>query len=120
MESSPRPVPVYPVSKFGYYALCSLAKLACRGAYVENQTWVTVAVYSDRLSAEATLGLLAAEEMPAYISSDEHVPGLGIRFAVLVPSDVVPRAHWLLRAPPISDGELTYLATGELSENGEH
>jgi hypothetical protein len=87
---------------------------------VDEHTWVTVAVYSDRLSAEATLGLLAPNEIPAYISSDEHVPGLGIRFAVLVPSDAVHRARWILRAPPISEGELTYLATGELTENDEH
>ena len=87
---------------------------------MQKETWVTVAVYSDRLSAEATLGLLTADGMPSYISSDEHVPGLGIRFAVLVPSDVAHRAEWLLRAPPISEGELTYLATGELTENGEH
>lgn len=86
---------------------------------MQEQTWVSVAVYSDRASAEATLGLLASDSIPAYISSDEHVPGLGTSFAVLVPFDDRHRAHWLLKEPVLSDQELTYLATGELTENGE-
>ena len=81
----------------------------------EEQTWATAAVYSDRMLAEAALGLVAGDDIPAYISSDEHVPGLGTRFAVLVPSQLLHRARWLLRASPISEQELTYLATGELS-----
>jgi hypothetical protein len=86
---------------------------------MEKQTWVSVAVYSDRMSAEATLGRLAGDEIPAYISSDEHVPGLGTHFDVLVPSDLLHRARWILRESPLSERELTYLATGELNESGD-
>ena len=86
---------------------------------MDEQSWVSVAVYSDRLSAEAALGLLAGTEMPAYISSDEHVPGLGTRFSILVPVEHLNRARWLLRASNLSERELTFLATGELTEGSE-
>jgi hypothetical protein len=86
---------------------------------VDEQTWVSVAVYPDRMSAQAALGRLAGDEIPAYISSDEHVPGLGTRFSILVPSELLQRARWLLRESTLSERELTYLATGELTEGGE-
>ena len=84
-----------------------------------EQSWVSVTIYSDRVSAEAALGLLAANEIPAYISSDEHVPGLGTRFSILVPSELLSRAQWLLRESNLSERELTYLATGELTDGSE-
>ena len=84
-----------------------------------EQTWVSVTIYSERVSAEAALGLLAGNEIPAYISSDEHVPGLGTRFSILVPSELLNRAQWLLRESNLSERELTYLATGELTDGSE-
>ena len=86
---------------------------------VDEQTWVSVTVYSDRVSAEAALGLLSGNEIPAYISSDEHVPGLGTSFSILVPTELLPRAQWLLRESTLSERELAYLATGEMTEGGE-
>lgn len=86
---------------------------------MQNKSWVGVAVYSDRMSAEATLGLLAGEGLPAYISSDEHVPGLGSNFSVFVPPDLLHRAQWVLQQPPVSETELTYLALGEFPGSTE-
>jgi len=86
---------------------------------VEKQSWVTVEVYPDRISAEATLGLLAGDGIPVYVSSDEHVPGLGTHFKVLVPADQLRRARRLLLQGEVSEAELTYLATGELPKAGE-
>ena len=83
---------------------------------LQQPSWVRVAEYSDRLSAEGVLGLLTGADIPAYIASNEHVPGLGTSFAVLVPSELLWRAHWILRAVQVSERELTYLATGELPE----
>lgn len=83
---------------------------------MSEPTWVSVTIYSDRISAEAALGLLAGDEIPAYISSDEHVPGLGTRFSILVPAELLKRAQWLLRESNLSEQELTYLATGELTD----
>jgi hypothetical protein len=49
-----------------------------------DDTWSSVATYSDRISAEAVLGALAAAKLAGYIASNEHIPGLGSEFSVLV------------------------------------
>jgi hypothetical protein len=81
---------------------------------VNKSTWVGVDAYPDRFSAEAIVGLLASEGVPAYIASDEPIPGLGRNFSVLVPPELVQRACRVLKQAPVGDSELTYLATGEL------
>jgi hypothetical protein len=81
---------------------------------VADEHWNSVATYSDRPSAEATLGLLLAEGLPCFIASDEHVPGLGSSFAVRVPSALLHRARWMLERVQVSEAELNYLATGRL------
>jgi cell division septation protein DedD len=82
------------------------------GAIVSNTSWVSVAAYSDKISAEAILGLLSGAGLPAYIKSDEHVPGLGSHFCVFVPPDRVRQAHRILEQGRVSEKELTELATG--------
>jgi len=86
---------------------------------MNEPTWMSIAVYPDRASAEAALGLLAADDLPAYISSDAYVPGLGTNFSVLVPSDLLPRARWILRESALSEEELTELATASNTGNAE-
>jgi hypothetical protein len=85
---------------------------AKREAIVSNSAWVSVATYSDKISAEAVLGLLTGEGLPAYIKSDEHVPGLGSNFSVFVPPDRVRQAQRLFEQGQVSEKELTDLATG--------
>jgi hypothetical protein len=80
---------------------------------VSDDDWISAVVYSDKVTAEAILGLLTAEGVPAYIKSDEHVPGLGSNFSIHVPADRLRQARWLLKQTHVSDKELTYLATGE-------
>jgi hypothetical protein len=82
------------------------------GAIVPNMSWVSVAAYSDKISAEAILGLLSAAGVPAYIKSDEHVPGLGTHFCVFVPPDRARQAQRILEEGRVSETELTELATG--------
>lgn len=83
---------------------------------MSDDDWISAADYSDKVTAEALLGLLTAEGVPAYIKSDEHVPGLGSNFSILVPADRLRRAQWLLKQTRVSEKELTYLATGELGD----
>jgi hypothetical protein len=61
------------------------------------------------------VGLLAGEGVPAYIASDEPIPGLARNFSVLVPPDQLHRAHSILKQAPVSDTELTNLAVGDSS-----
>ena len=77
---------------------------------MSNASWVSVETYSDKISAEAILGLLTGAGLPAYIQSDEHVPGLGSRFSVFVPVDRERQARRMLEKGSVSDSELTELA----------
>jgi hypothetical protein len=80
------------------------------GALVSNTSWVSVAAYSDKISAEAILGLLSGAGLPAYLKSDEHVPGLGSHFCVFVPPDRVRQAQRILEPGRMSETELTEAA----------
>lgn len=79
--------------------------------------WSEVVTHPDRISAEAVLGLLAQGDVPARIVSDEHLPGLGLFFSVVVPTELLHRARWLLSEAQVSEAELTYLATKELPDD---
>lgn len=80
--------------------------------------WVNVESFPDRFSAEALVGLLAGEGVPAYIAADEPIPGLSRNFSVLVPPDLLHRAQWLLKQT-VSEDELTTLAVGMSDPSGE-
>jgi hypothetical protein len=75
-----------------------------------NDVWASVAAYSDRMSAEAIVGLLAGQQMPCYIASNEHIPGLGSSFSVCVPARLRHRAQWILEQARVTESELTELA----------
>ena len=75
-----------------------------------DDIWASVAVYSERVSAEAIRAVLAGEGLPCYIASDEHVPGLGSAFSVRVPGHLLRRARALVERGDVSDSELTELA----------
>lgn len=87
-------------------------RIANRETIVSNASWVSVAAYSDKVSAEAILGLLSGAGLPAYIESDEHVPGLGTNFSVFVPNDRARQARRILEQGRVSEKELTDLALG--------
>ena len=84
-----------------------------------DDRWTAVTAYPDRASAEALLGLLDANAVPGYIASNEHVPGLGSHFAVLVPARLLHRAQWVIEQCRVTERELIYLATGELPAGPE-
>jgi hypothetical protein len=84
---------------------------------VPDDTWTSVVAYSDRMSAEAALGLLTGEGLPAYLASDEHVPGIGTNFSVRVPTHLRHAAERV--QTPVSESELIYLATGERSDGSQ-
>ena len=79
---------------------------------MSDTSWVNVVTYSDKATAEAILGVLTGEGVPAFIKSDEHVPGLGTNFSLFVPSDRLRQAQRLLERGTLSEKELTDLATG--------
>lgn len=86
------------------------------GDTVPTHDWSEVVTYADRASAEVVLALLAQADVPGRIVSDEHLPGLGLFFSVVVPAELLHRARWLLSEAQVSESELTYLATKELPD----
>jgi hypothetical protein len=86
---------------------------------VLSDHWSVVATFGDKVLADAALGLLEAEKLPARITSDGFVPGLGTEFAVLVPEPLLRRAQWILEQPEVSEQELTYLAIGKLPDSAK-
>ena len=81
--------------------------------------WVSVDSFADRFSAEALVGLLAGEGVPACVASGEPIPGLARDFSVLVPPQLLHRARWILNQEPVSEDELSKLAIGPLGPAGE-
>ena len=57
---------------------------------MNDADWVNVDTFADRFSAAALVGLLAGEGVPAYIASDEPIPGLARSFSVLVAPPLLP------------------------------
>lgn len=80
---------------------------------MHDDKWVSIDSFADRFSAEALVGLLAGEGVPAYLSADEPIPGLARNFSVLVPPELLHRAQWILKQASVSDSELTQLAIGK-------
>jgi len=87
---------------------------------VLQDSWSVVATFADPISAEAMAGRLTSDEVQCQIVSNETLPGLATAFAVLVPTELLHRAQWLLKQANFSDEELTYFATGELPTGDDH
>ncbi|HYM33941.1 MAG TPA: hypothetical protein VET48_01025 [Steroidobacteraceae bacterium] len=79
-----------------------------------SESWQVFASYGDVASAEAVAGLLRSESVPVQLASDEPIPGLVMNVRVMVPSDLMHRAKWIMSQAQLSDAELIFLATGKL------
>ena len=86
-----------------------------------SESWDVFESYGDVASAEAITGLLRSEAVPVQLMPDEPIPGLVKCVRLMVPSDLLHRAKWVVSHAQLSDAELTFLATGQLcgSDNKE-
>ena len=82
-----------------------------------SEGWQEFASYSDAVSAEAAAGLLRSEGVPVNVSSDEPMPGLIRGFRLLVPTQMLHRARWVVSNASFSDEELAFFATERLDPN---
>lgn len=78
-----------------------------------------VAEFSDRGSADAIAGLLQGENIHTKVHLIGEASGAPRKYLVLVDRRQLHRARWFLADNEISEGELTYLATGELGDKSE-
>jgi hypothetical protein len=75
-----------------------------------------IATYEDEASAEIVAGMLRIEGVPVEVRPDSPLPGLVNKVKVLVPESLAHRARWLIKASAVSEVELNFAATGELSD----
>jgi hypothetical protein len=80
-----------------------------------SEGWDTAAVVSDTLSAQALMGRLASEGVPARLQADTALLGVARQCRILVPSRLLHRAKYVLWQTHFTEEELASLATGELS-----
>ena len=78
-----------------------------------------VADVADLGSAEALVGLLRAEEIPAVVEEAGLVAGLPASYRILVDPRHAYRARWVLQPSDVTEGELEFLATGKLGGESE-
>jgi hypothetical protein len=82
--------------------------------------WETFSRLADPFEAYIVAGGLNAEDVPTTVI----VTPPGVDFShvceIWVPRELMHRARWVLAWPPVSEAELTFLATGEIvgSEDG--
>lgn len=81
-----------------------------------REEWQPFRTFSDRGSAEVLAAVLDSEDVPARVESSKLVAGIESQYCVLVPASLAHRANWVLADSDLTDSELDYLATGELSD----
>jgi hypothetical protein len=83
-----------------------------------SEKWQEFAAYSDAASAEVAAGLLRSEDVPVSVLSDEPMPGLIRGFRLMVPSELIHRARWVVSNAAFTDEELAFFATARLDSEG--
>ena len=77
----------------------------------EEEPWVLLEACPEPISAQVLVGRLQAEGIPARLSTLSPIPGLELHAEVQVPPHWLARARQCLASPPVSEEELTALAT---------
>ena len=70
--------------------------------------------FSDRGSADAIAGILQGEGVHSNVEPHGLLAGIAAGYRVLVDPRQLHRARWVLRESDLTEGELSFLATGEL------
>ncbi len=85
----------------------------------ETEPWVLLEACPDGISAQVLLGRLQVEGIPARVSTLSPIPGLEQNAEVQVPPQWLARARQCLATPPVSEEELTELATHAAPESSD-
>lgn len=88
---------------------------------IRERGWECFAIYHDELAAEVIAGYLRRNDCPAQIAGRAGAalePGV----RVLVPGELFHRARWLWAKAKadLTEAELQFLVTGELSGDSDH
>jgi hypothetical protein len=78
---------------------------------------VQISSTDEEASAEALAEMLRNEGVPAVVHVISPVPGIIEEVQVHVPGSLAHRARWFINTSKVSDAELRFAATGELSQD---
>lgn len=79
-----------------------------------SEEWEVLLTFEDEPSAQALAELLVKEGVPAAVDVQAPVPGLVENVRLVVRSDLVHRARWILDSSKLTEEELEFAATGRL------
>jgi hypothetical protein len=81
---------------------------------VRERGWECFAVYHDELAAGVVVDYLRRNDCPAQVAGRAGM-GLDPDVSVLVPGELIHRAKWLWAQADLTEAELHFLISGELS-----
>ena len=80
--------------------------------------WEEIQTFDSEPVAQAFAEMLAAQGVPAHVSTQTEGLGWVQAAIVRVPKELAHRARWILAQEKLSGAELEFLATGDLSAAG--
>ena len=85
---------------------------------IKQRGWERFATYNNELAAKVVVDYLARHDCPAQVSG---CAGANINSGVhvLVPGELLHRARWLWAQADLTEQELNFLASGELTAGDE-
>ena len=81
---------------------------------MSDSSWQLLVTVFDTISAQLLTDRLNGEGVPTRMRSDDPLFGVARSCQILVPAELMHRARWVLSSDPLSENELSYLATGKL------
>ncbi len=81
---------------------------------IQERGWQIFATYRDEIAAGVVADYLRRNDCPAQVGGTVSAD-LDSRVDVLVPGEFLHRARWLWSQADLTEGELHFLITGELS-----
>lgn len=81
----------------------------------ESGGWAVLAEYGSASAAEVDAAFLRSEGLAARVG-DIGLPSGTCGFKLMVGTESIEKARWLLKFPPVSGAELDFLATGKLPD----
>ncbi len=81
---------------------------------MSESPWQLLVTVFDTICAQLLTDRLNAEGVPTHVRSDSPIFGAARSCQILVPTQLIHRARQVLSSEPLTENELSYLATGKL------
>jgi hypothetical protein len=81
---------------------------------MSDSSWQLLLTVCDAISAQLLMDRLNSEGVPTQMLADHPLFGVASTCQILVPAEFLHRARFVLSSDPLTDNELSWLATGKL------